>query len=55
MHPDGIIEGGEVFAALKAINYGGVFLFEDGRGEEPEQYIRLAAAFPKNFVARYGR
>jgi sugar phosphate isomerase/epimerase len=55
MHPDGIIEWGEVFAALKAINYKGVFLFEDGRGEEPEQWIRLAAAFPKNFVARYGR
>jgi sugar phosphate isomerase/epimerase len=55
MHPDGIIEWGEVFAALKVINYRGVFLFEDGRGEEPEQWIRLAAAFPKNFVTRYGR
>jgi len=55
MHPDGIIEWGEVFAALKAINYRGVFLFEDGRGEEPEQWVRLAAAFPKNFVARYGQ
>jgi sugar phosphate isomerase/epimerase len=55
MHPDGTIEWGEVFAALKAINYRGIFLFEDGRGEEPEQWIRLAAAFPKNFVARYGR
>jgi sugar phosphate isomerase/epimerase len=55
MHPDGIIEWSEVFAALKAINYRGVFLFEDGRGEEPEQWVRLAAAFPKNFVTRYGR
>jgi len=55
MHPEGIIEWGEVFAALKAIGYQGVFLFEDGRGEEPEQWVRLAAAFPKNFVARYGR
>ena len=55
MHPDGIIEWGEVFAALKTINYRGVFLFEDGRGEEPEQWVRLAAAFPKNFVARYGQ
>lgn len=54
MHPDGIIEWGEVFAALKAINYRGVFLFEDGRGEEPGQWIRQVAAFPKNFVARYG-
>ncbi len=55
MHPDGIIEWGEVFAALKAINYRGVFLFEDGRGEEPEQWVRQTASFPKNFVARYGR
>ncbi len=54
MHPDGIIEWGEVFAALKAIGYRGVFLFEDGRGEQPKEWIRLAAAFPKNFVARYG-
>ncbi|MFC1605043.1 sugar phosphate isomerase/epimerase family protein [Planctomycetota bacterium] len=55
MHPDGIIEWGEVFAAIKAIGYRGVFLLEDGRGENPEQWVRLAAAFPKNFVARYGR
>ena len=54
MHPDGIIEWGEVFAALKAIDYKGVFLFEDGRGEQPEEWTRLAAAFPENFVARYG-
>ncbi len=55
MHPDGIIEWGEVFAALKAIDYRGVFLFEDGRGENPEQWVRLAGEFPKNFAARYGR
>ncbi len=55
MHPDGIIEWGEVFTALKAINYRGIFLFEDGRGEEPEQWVRLAAAFPKNYVARYAK
>lgn len=54
MHPEGIIEWGEVFTALKAIDYKGVFLFEDGRGEQPEEWIRLAAAFPKNYVARYG-
>ena len=55
MHPDGIVEWGEVFAALKAIDYRGTFLFEDGRGENPEQWVRLAGAFPRNFVARYGR
>ncbi len=55
MHRDGIIEWDEVFTALKAIDYRGVFLFEDGRGEEPEQWIRHAAAFPKNFIAGYGQ
>lgn len=55
MHRDGIIEWDEVFTALKAIDYRGVFLFEDGRGEEPEQWIRHAAAFPQNFIARYGQ
>lgn len=55
MHSEGIIEWGEVFAALKVNKYRGVFLFEDGRGEEPKEWIRLAAAFPKNFVARHGR
>jgi sugar phosphate isomerase/epimerase len=54
MHPDGIVEWGDVFSALKAIGYKGLFLFEDGRGEQPEEWTRLAAAFPKNFVARYG-
>ncbi|MBL7188042.1 MAG: twin-arginine translocation signal domain-containing protein [Phycisphaerae bacterium] len=54
MHPDGIIEWGEVFAAIKAIDYRGIFLFEDGRGENPEQWVRLAGEFPRNFVARYG-
>jgi len=50
MHPEGIIEWGEVFAALKVNKYRGVFLFEDGRGEEPKEWIQLAASFPKNFV-----
>lgn len=54
MHPDGIIEWGEVFAALKAIDYRGIFLFEDGRGENPKEWVHLAATFPQNFVTRYG-
>lgn len=55
IHRDGIIEWGEVFTALRAIDYRGVFLFEDGRGEEPEQWIGLAAEFPNNFIARYSQ
>jgi len=54
MHPDGIICWDDVFAGLKAIDYHGVFLFEDGRGENPDEWIRLAAKFPRSFVARYG-
>ncbi|MHB8897803.1 MAG: hypothetical protein ACYC6Y_03545 [Thermoguttaceae bacterium] len=55
MHPDGILCWDEVFAGLKAIDYPGVFLFEDGRGEDPDGWTRLAAEFPKNFVTRYDR
>lgn len=55
MHPEGIICWDEVFAGLKAIDYSGIFLFEDGRGENPDEWTRLAAAFPKNFVTRYDR
>jgi len=54
LHPKGIIRWNEVFAGLKAIDYRGVFLFEDGRGENPEEWTKLAAEFPKNFAARYG-
>ena len=54
MHEDGIIEWGEIFAALQDINYGGELVFEDGRGENPEEWIRMTAAFPKVFVRRYG-
>jgi sugar phosphate isomerase/epimerase len=55
MHPDGIIRWDGVFAGLKAIDYRGVFLFEDGRGENPDEWMKLAAEFPTNFSAKYGR
>jgi sugar phosphate isomerase/epimerase len=55
MHPDGIIRWDQVFAGLKAIDYRGVFLFEDGRGENPEEWTKLAAEFPQNFTTRYNR
>lgn len=54
LHEDGIIEWGEVFAALRDIDYRGELLFEDGRGENPEGWIRMTAAFPQAFVQRYG-
>lgn len=55
LQPDGIIRWDGVFAGLKAIGYRGVFLFEDGRGENPDAWTRLAAEFPKSFVMRYDR
>jgi len=55
MHPDGIVEWGEVFAALKEIGYSGELIFEDGRGEDPEQWTRMTAAFPQAFIQKYGQ
>lgn len=54
LHEDGIIEWGEVFTALRDIDYRRELLFEDGRGENPEQWIRMTAAFPQAFTLRYG-
>ena len=55
LHPDGVIEWGEIFAALKEIDYTGELVFEDGRGENPEEWIRMTAEFSKTFVRRYGK
>ena len=54
LHPDGIIEWGEVFAALKDIDYTGELVFEDGRGEDPDDWIRHTAEFPETFARRFG-
>jgi len=52
-----LLEFGLYFGAGSNLDAASFFsgLIDDGRGEEPEQWVRLAAAFPKNFVARYGR
>ena len=55
LHPDGMIEWGEVFAALQEMGYSGELVFEDGRGEDPEEWTRLTAAFPQAFVRKYGQ
>ena len=54
LHKDGIIQWGEVFAALKDVDYKGELLFEDGRGENPEEWVRMTGEFPQEFVRRYG-
>ncbi|MBT3601764.1 MAG: sugar phosphate isomerase/epimerase [Candidatus Latescibacteria bacterium] len=55
MHKEGIIEWGEVFAALEDVNYTGDLVFEDGRGEDPDEWIQHTADFPTNFIERYGK
>jgi hypothetical protein len=37
------------------VAYPGVFLFEDGRGENPDEWTKLAAEFPTNLAAKYAR
>jgi sugar phosphate isomerase/epimerase len=52
LSPSGTIRWGELFAGLREIDYDGALMFEDGRGENPQQWIEAAAAFPKRFVER---
>jgi sugar phosphate isomerase/epimerase len=54
LHEDGLIQWDEVFSALKEINYKGELMFEDGRGENPEEWLRMTATFPQRFLQRYG-
>jgi sugar phosphate isomerase/epimerase len=54
MHPDGIIKWGEVMAGIKRMRYGGVILFEDGRGEDPDAWCAMTGAFPESFINMYG-
>ncbi len=54
LHENGIVEWGEVFAALRDIGYKDELVFEDGRGENPEEWVRMTGAFPRTFVQRYG-
>lgn len=53
LHPDGIIEWGEIFDGLRDVNYSGELVFEDGRGEDPQTWVRMTGEFPEAFVARY--
>jgi sugar phosphate isomerase/epimerase len=53
LHPDGIIEWGEIFGGLRDVDYSGELVFEDGRGEDPETWVRMTGEFPEGFVARY--
>jgi sugar phosphate isomerase/epimerase len=54
LHKDGIVQWEEVFAGLRDIGYKGELVFEDGRGENPEEWVQMTGAFPRAFVQRYG-
>ena len=53
LHKNGIVEWGEVFAALRYIGYKGELVFEDGRGENPQEWVSITGAFPQAFVRTY--
>ena len=53
LHSNGIVEWEEVFAALRDIGYRGELIFEDGRGENSEEWVKMTGAFPRIFVQRY--
>lgn len=53
MHVDGMIRWVEVFEGLHAIGYEGDLVFEDGRGEDPEDWVRHAATFAERFMELY--
>jgi len=51
LHPDGIIAWPDVFEGLRDIQYRGELLFEDGRGENPEEWLQMTADFPEAFTS----
>ena len=55
LHPDGIMQWGEILAGIRALGYTGALLFEDGRGENPDEWLAMTGAFPDGFVRRYRR
>jgi sugar phosphate isomerase/epimerase len=50
---DGAIEWGEIFLALKDIDYKGWYMFECMSRISPEDTLKKVAAFPGNFAAKY--
>ena len=51
---DGNIQWDEIFSGLQDINYTGEFMFEAGVRVPFGDTLKKTAAFPKEFVARYG-
>ena len=55
LHPDGIVEWEALFDGLRDLGYSGELVFEDGRGEDPETWVRMTGEFPESFVAQYDK
>ena len=51
---DGTVEWGEIFAALRDIDYAGEYMFEAVARVSLEDTLAKTAAFPAGFVERYG-
>ncbi len=51
---DGHVQWDEVFSGLQHINYAGEFMFEAGICAPFKETLKKTAAFPDEFVARYG-
>ena len=51
---DGTVEWGEIFAALRDIDYAGEYMFEAVGRISLDDVLRKTAAFPKEFIKRYG-
>ncbi len=52
---DGSIQWGEIFLALQEIEYAGEYMFEPVARISIEDTLKKTAAFPDEFVARYGK
>jgi sugar phosphate isomerase/epimerase len=51
---DGTIRWGEIFSALQDTAYGGEFMFEIAGRDPVIETLQKTAAFPEEFVRRYG-
>ena len=54
LHDDGLIKWDDVLAGLDDAGYTGDLVFEDGRGEDSEDWVNHVATFPQRYEEKYG-
>ena len=54
LHDDGLIHWDDVVTGLHDAGYTGDLVFEDGRGEDPDDWVSHVATFSKRYEERYG-